>query len=76
MGYRNVPPDWVEFSDAFIEDVKLGVHAGWQHLPGDGFSEAVVFTPEGGGEPQAWQIRRNRILGSPLPVIADASADL
>lgn len=69
MIYRDVPAGWIEFTDAFIEDVKLGIHAGWQHLPDTGIAEALVYTPEG-GEPQAWSLRRNRILGEPLPISA------
>jgi hypothetical protein len=67
MSGRGIPPDWVEFTDAFIEDVKIGVHAGWQHLDDPGWPEALVYTPLN-GEPQAWRVRRNRILGSPMEV--------
>jgi hypothetical protein len=68
MSYRQVPDDWIEFSDAFIQEVQIGVRAGWQYIQQDGFGESLVYTPED-GTPQAWSVRRNRILGSPLPVV-------
>ena len=68
MSYRHVPPDWYEFTDTFIEDVKIGVRAGWQYLPEFDGTEALVHTPEG-ATPRAYAVRRNRILGSPIPVV-------
>jgi hypothetical protein len=69
MSYREVPEGWLEFSDAFIQEVQIGVRAGWQYINQDGFGESLVYTPEH-GETQAWSVRRNRILGSPMPVVA------
>lgn len=68
MSYRDVPDGWVEFTDAFIEEVKIGVRAGWQYFDEPGFGESLFYAPED-GEPQAWAVRRNRILGSPIGVV-------
>lgn len=67
---RTVPDGWIELTAHFIEEVKLGIHAGWTHLP-DLSSEpggVVVYTPEDGSTPRAWAVRLDRILGSPVPV--------
>lgn len=68
MSYREVPDGWLEFSDAFIQEVQIGVRPGWQYINQDGFGESLVYTPED-GVPQAWTVRRDRVLGSPMPIV-------
>jgi len=66
---RIVPSDWIELPPNFIDEVKLGVHAGWSYLRGDLDGELVVYTPEDGSTPRAWYVQRKCILGSPVPVV-------
>jgi hypothetical protein len=62
---REVPDGWVEFTDAFIEEVRIGLHAGWTYS-NDGFGENLVCWPEGAAQPAgAWTVKRDRVLGSP-----------
>jgi len=63
---RNVPDGWIELTAQFVDEVKLGVHAGWLYGDlGDG-GEFVFHVPADGGAPRAWAVRRNRVLGSPI----------
>ena len=57
-----IPDDWVEFNEAFIIEVQLGLHPGWKYLHDP---EEVLYH-----EPHAWQLDRNRIIGRPVPTIA------
>jgi hypothetical protein len=68
MSYRTVPDGWVELTANFIDEVRLGIHAGWRHFDGEGFGETVFYAPPD-GTPQAWQVKRDRVLGQPMPVI-------
>lgn len=68
---RDVPDGWVEFTAAFIDEVKLGIHAGWSYTNAPSFGgEALVLWPEGASAPSAaYTIRRDRVLGEPVPIV-------
>lgn len=69
MSMREVPADWVEFTPAFIDEVQLGLHAGWRY-ENAGMGETLVCWPEGAAQPAgAWALRRDRVLGEPVPLI-------